>query len=195
VNSVLDIRDEPVFTINPNALVQKAQEAFPEFSSVSVQVNLPHDVEMQVEERQPILTWKQDGRTLLVDANGVAFPQRDLSGAAPSLMVEAFSSPAVPRQLSQEEGTSMQFLSVDRVSAILSMSAQAPKDTPLVYDSRHGLGWKDSRGWEVYFGDVRDIDMKLRIYQSIIKKIGKGEAKPVLISVEYPHAPYYRLER
>lgn len=195
VNSVLDIGGEPVFAIDPQALVQKAREAFPEFSSISVQVSLPHEVQVSVEERQPILTWKQDGRTLLIDANGVAFPQRDLSGAAPALVVEASNSPPVLQRLGDADSNSMQFISVDMVSAILSMSAQAPKNTSLVYDSRHGLGWKDNRGWDVYFGDVRDIDMKLRIYQSIIKKIGKGEAKPALISVEYPYAPYYRLEK
>jgi len=196
VNAVLDIEGEPIFAIDPQAIAQKAREAFPEFSSVSVEVGLPRAVEVTVQERQPILTWKQDGRTVLVDASGVAFPQRDMAGNSPALVVEAVSSPPLPMvEGDLSAASSVQFMPVEMVSGILSMSAQAPKDTPLVYDSKHGLGWRDSRGWDVYFGDVRDIDMKLRIYQSIIKKLKKDDLKPVLVSVEYAHAPYYRLER
>jgi hypothetical protein len=81
------------------------------------------------------------------------------------------------------------------VSAILSMSAQAPAGTPLIYDALHGLGWKDAAGWEVYFGDIRDIEMKLRVYQALVKRLQGEGLQPALISVEYVHSPYYRLER
>jgi hypothetical protein len=195
VNAVLDIEDEPIFAIDPEALTRKAQEAFPEFASIQVEVGLPRSVRMTVEERQPILTWKQEGRTVLVDASGVAFPQRDLATASPALVVEAFSSPPTTILDGGMEVSTMQFMPVDMVSAILSMSAQAPQDTPLVYDSKHGLGWRDSRGWDVYLGDTGDIDMKLRIYQAMVAKIRKERLNPVLVSVEYPHAPYFRLER
>jgi hypothetical protein len=84
---------------------------------------------------------------------------------------------------------------VDMVSAILSMSAQAPKDTTLVYDAKHGLGWKDPRGWDAYFGNVKEIEMKLRVYNALLEKLKKDDVQPVLISLEYVHAPYYRLEK
>jgi len=195
VNAVLDLEDEPIFAIDPQELVQKAKEAFPEFSSIQVEVGLPRLVRLTVEERQPLLTWKQDGRTVLIDANGIAFPQRDLAGASPPLVIEAFSSPPVIQEEGAQDGSAVQFMSVEMVSAILSMSGQAPKDTPLLYDAKHGLGWRDNRGWEVYLGDVSEIDMKLRVYQAMIEKINKEGLSPVLVSVEYTHTPYFRLER
>ena len=195
VNTVLNVEGESIFAIDPQALEKSALEAFPEFASVKVEVGLPRSLEVTVEERLPILTWHQEGHTVLVDANGVAFPQRELGGAAPSVVVEASSSPPVIQQAGTLEISASQFMPVAMVSAILSMSAQAPKDTPLVYDAKHGLGWKDTRGWDVYFGDVKDIDMKLRVYNAMLNKFKKDDIKPVLVSLEYVHAPYYRLEK
>jgi hypothetical protein len=195
VNTVLDVEGESIFAIDPQALEQRAREAFPEFASVKVEVGFPRNVDITVEERLPILTWRQEGRTVLVDANGVAFPQREQGGTTPAIVVEAFNSPPVSQQGESLEVSAGQFMPVEMVSAILSMSAQAPKDTPLVYDAKHGLGWKDSHGWEAYFGDVRDIDMKLRVYNAMLVKFKKDGVQPVLVSVEYVHAPYYRLER
>ena len=64
-----------------------------------------------------------------------------------------------------------------------------------MYTAGHGLGWKDPRGWEVYFGmNLKDMEMKLRVYKTLVKRLGKEKIQPQLISVEYVHAPYYRLE-
>ena len=83
----------------------------------------------------------------------------------------------------------------DLVKAVLVLSKQAPKNTALVYDAQHGLGWKDARGWEVYFGDAQDVTMKLRVYKAIINQLMADDTQPTLVSVEYVHAPYYRLEK
>ena len=201
VSTVLDISGQPVFTLSAHELEKKLQEAFPEFSSVSVKIGFPQDVQVTVVERQPILTWRQADRTILVDANGVAFPQRDPAELGPALTVEASGPPtAVDDSIQEvdpqsEAQANAKFMPVDMVSAILSMSAFVPQNTPLIYDSEHGLGWKDTQGWDVYFGDIKDIDMKLRVYQAMLKTFKKEKINPVLISVEYVHTPYYRLER
>jgi hypothetical protein len=209
VNTVLDISGKPIFTLSAQELEKKLREAFPEFSAVSVKIGFPQDVQVSVVERQPILTWRQADRTILVDANGVAFPQRDPSEIGPTLTVVASGSPAAmlgatpgatpgAAQEATPEGEAQanaQFMPVDMVSAILSMSAFVPQNTPLIYDSEHGLGWKDTQGWDVYFGDIKDIDMKLRVYQAMLKTFKQEKINPALISVEYVHTPYYRLEQ
>jgi hypothetical protein len=201
VNTVLDISGQPIFTVSGKELEKKLLDAFPEFSSVAVKVGFPQDVQVSVTERVPILTWRQADHTILVDANGVAFPQRDPAEVGPALTVEASGPPTSAEVTSQsadpqsEAQANAQFMPVDMVSAIISMSAFVPKNTPLIYDSEHGLGWKDTQGWDVYFGDIRDIDMKLRVYQAMLKTFKKEKINPILISVEYVHTPYYRLEK
>jgi hypothetical protein len=201
VNTVLDISGKPIFTMSAQELEKKLREAFPEFSTVSVKIGFPQDVQVTVVERQPILTWRQDDRTVLVDANGVAFPQRGPAEVGPALTVVASGSPAAMAGAVQEAGpegeaqANAQFMPVDMVSAILSMSAFVPQNTPLIYDSEHGLGWKATQGWDVYFGDIKDIDVKLRVYQAMLKTFKQEKINPALISVEYVHTPYYRLEQ
>jgi cell division septal protein FtsQ len=226
VRAVLDIEEESIFTLQAAELQAELEEAFPEFSSVAVEVGLPAKVAVTVEERQPILVWKQEGRTVLVDANGMAFPQRENAPAGPSLAVEAKSPPpqpagaeiAVDRELSALESVSSfavsafgpnspisgnpqspdlqaPFMPVEMVSAIVSMSGQAPDYTSILYDGIHGLGWRDRRGWEVYFGEVQDMGMKLNVYQALLHHFKAEGIKPELVSVEHVHAPYYRMER
>ena len=201
VNTVLGISGQPIFTVSAQELEKKLKEAFPEFSSVAVKIGFPQDVEVNVVERQPILTWRQADRTILVDANGVAFPQRDPAELGPTLTVEASGPPlAVDSTIQEvdpqnEAQANAQFMPVDMVSAILSMSAQVPAGTPLSYDPQRGLGWQDTQGWEVYFGDTLNMDMKLRLYRAILEKLDKDDIMPALISVEHVHLPYYRLER
>ena len=201
VNTVLDISGERIFTVNPGQLEEKLLAAFPEFSSASVQIVFPSKVVATVEERSPILAWIQDGRTQLVDPNGVAFPQRALSEIIPAIVVEASGSPLTAVEaadgvdVESSIPASTQLLPVEMVSGIISMSAVAPQNTRLVFDKEHGLGWKDTQGWDVFFGDIQDIDLKLRIYQALVKQLAKEKVNPVLISVEYVHTPYYRLEQ
>ena len=194
VGAVLDVKGESIFAINTAVLTKKLEAAFPEFSSVDVEVGLPGDVIVTVEERQPILAWQQDGRTILVDANGVSFPMRDQNAALPAVKVEAHGAPP-SSDLAISDDSLDKFMPVEMVSAILSMSAQSPQNTSISYDPQRGLGWLDSHGWEVYFGDTRNMDMKLRVYKAIVDKLNQDDITPALISVEHVHLPYYRLER
>jgi cell division septal protein FtsQ len=86
------------------------------------------------------------------------------------------------------------FMSEDMLRAVLILSKRAPEDAPLVYNERHGLGWEDPRGWVAHFGSPEDISMKLTVYESIVAKMAYDGIQPSLISVEYVHAPYYRME-
>jgi hypothetical protein len=194
INELLGVRGELIFNLDPSQIEQRLREAFPEFISVRASVGLPNLVTVQVAERQPLLTWKQDGRTTLVDAAGMPFPLRDGGEVQTQAIIEALSPP--PSVITQDIPAGLApFMPIEMVTGILSMSAQAPPNTPLIYDARHGLGWKDAQGWEAYFGSVQDIEMKLRIYQALVKKLKQDDLNPALISVEYVHAPYYRLER
>lgn len=194
VSTVLNVANQPIFALDASKMEHKIAGAFPEFSEVNVALGIPNKVQVNVVERLPLLKWHQEGRTTLVDANGYAFPERALEEKGPSVVVEASSAPpAIP--VGEIKDVSMQYLSIDMVSAILSMSAQVPAGATLIYDGQHGLGWQEKQGWSVYFGDARDVDMKLNVYKTLLKKLKKEGVSPALISVEYVHAPYYRLEQ
>lgn len=194
VATILGVSGETIFSLDVEELEERLVETFPEFSAVAVEVTLPSAVEISVEERRPIMTWLQGDRTLLIDANGIAFPKRSEADQVPPLMVSATVSPSGDMPNEETEVSATQFIPVEMVSAILSMSGHAPSGSALVYDQLRGLGWRDAQGWDVYFGDVRDMGQKLILYKSIAEKINEEEITPSLVSVEHIHNPYYRID-
>ena len=86
-------------------------------------------------------------------------------------------------------------MSPELVAAIVTMGEQTSKKAILIYDPQRGLGWRDKRGWDVYFGmDVANIAEKIIVYRAIKAQLRAEGITPVIISVEQIHAPYYRLE-
>jgi hypothetical protein len=87
-------------------------------------------------------------------------------------------------------------LQPDLVQTTLAIQPYLPEGAQLMYDQDRGFGWQDTRGWEVYFGQqIVDIEQKLAAYQTLVDTLTDQGIQPVLISVEYLHAPYFRLER
>ncbi len=210
LNAVMRTYGKSVFTINPKTLSQSLQQAFPEIAKVSVKVNLPASVKVVVTEREPIISWIQDGTETWVDVDGVSFPQRG-EPAKPLLKVEGHGTMPGSTQAAAPEDmqvttdgqvavtstiTPTLRLSPDLLAAILELGEKMPADTLLVYDSEHGLGWNDPKGWEVFFGqEDSDMSMKLTVYQALVNQLESQGIQPAMISVEYVHAPYYRMER
>ncbi len=210
LNAVMGTFGKSIFAIDPNLLDRTLHQAFPELSKIAVRVNLPASVKVVVTEREPVIAWVQDSIETWVDAEGISFPPRgnpttslvsvEGHGTPPSTTTAA--SPSDMQNL-PEDGTSITTpnnptlrLSPELVSAILSLGAKMPADTLLVYDSEHGLGWNDPNGWEVFFGaEDQDMEMKLTVYQALVDRLQSEGIQPALISVEYVHAPYYRMER
>jgi cell division protein FtsQ len=79
--------------------------------------------------------------------------------------------------------------------ALMTISPRVPEGSTLVYDPRYGLGWADPRGWQAYFGHTDgDVNAKVQVYQSMVDYLIEQGITPRLISVEYPDAPFYRIE-
>jgi hypothetical protein len=196
INAVLGVVGEPIFTLQQAKMRQTLETAFPQLTHVSVQIGIPARVQVSVTERQPVLVWKQNDRVLWVDAEGVSFPVGE--GDAPSLVVEAESDPPPFGEVGEvpQSGEERRFLPPQLLTALLAISTRAPQDIPLIYNRQQGLGWRDVRGWMVYFGmNVAEIEMKLRVYDAIINYLVENQIRPETVSIENVHAPYYRLER
>jgi cell division protein FtsQ len=209
LNVVMGTIGKSVFSLNPTLLRDVLSQAFPELSKISVRVGLPASVKVVVTERQPVLSWFQDGVESWVDADGVSFPVRGVPDT-PLVVVEGYGTPPGPVSAASSESSTTSVplptaldmqnpslrLSPELVAAILTLGAKMPPDTALVYDSQRGLGWNDPNGWEVFFGNEdQDMDMKMAVYQALVERLKSEGIQPALISVEYVHAPYYRMER
>ena len=190
VNTVIRIEGEPIFTIDPTILHQEIQQAFPQMSAITVEVSLPATVTVSIHERVPVLTWRNGKEEIWVDSEGFSFPPQ---GENRGLVVLEGELPFTRTVTTKEEWPQ---IPPSLVAAILKINEQVPKKAHLIYDNAHGLGWKDTHGWLVYFGtDMTDIEMKLVMYKALLKRLNSNGVQPDFISVEYVHAPYYRVER
>ncbi len=216
LNAVMDVLGSSVFSLDPPALEQALSRYFPELADISVRVGLPARVSVGVTERQPVLSWYQDSREVWVDADGVAFIPRGNPGELVRVQgsgqtPEAIAGVVVPAASSLQDGTiyvpatpldktgepkEPARLPADLVQAILTLGGQVPAETQLVYDSHYGLGWEDPLGWEVFFGrQTSDMAQRLVVYQGVVDYLTSHGLQPELVSVEFIHAPYYRMER
>ncbi len=121
----------------------------------------------------------------------------DAAAAAAADTLEAVKQvlPEGLRRSLPDENQATPLLSPQVVAAVLKMSEMAPSGSDIVYDRSHGFGWQDKRGWVVYFGNFDDMEMKLRVYRSILDSLKTSGVRPELISVEYVYAPFYRVQQ
>jgi hypothetical protein len=191
INSVLALNGRAIFTVNPRGLEQALRVSFPDLARVSVSVAFPNRVSVTVFERTPIIAWQQDNALAWIDAQGVAFPPRgQVEGLIP---VIAGGAPPKAQVASSDPLSAPAFLSSGLLNALQILAPYVPDGSAILYDPTYGMGWKDNRGWVVYFGqNSGEMALKLRIYQALQDDLTKKGITPSLISVAYPDAPFYR---
>lgn len=194
IENALGANNQPAALLNPAQIEYNLLAAFPEIAAAEVQINLPATLVVSIKERVPVAAWIQDGQTVWVDAQGFAFPPR---GDAQNLMtITANGAPPPHADLNPAQTIGARpFLSADLASSITVLTANLPEGANLVFDPQYGLGWNDPNGWKVYFGHTNgDTTLKLQVYQAILTNLSEQDIQPTLISVEYPAAPFYRIE-
>jgi len=183
ISRAINAVNNPVFAIRPDQLEKDLQLTYSGFSSVDVKVEWPAKVRVIIEERDPVISWNWEGHIRWVDEEGIGF---DPHGEGVDLIT--IHSSMLPSTATN------QFLESELVSAVVKMARHAPEGVEMSYDPEHGLGWKDKRGWQVYFGPhPEDMEKKMLVYESIVQHLEQKGIQPSLISVEYIRAPYFRM--
>ncbi len=192
INAALGVSGQSIFTIQPQEVRTRLLLRYPELYSAEVKVYLPNHVYVTVVERQPVIFWQQEGKGYTwVDASGVAFrPRGFVEGLIPVISLDE-----PPAGISSDPLLPTPYLQKELVDAILVLAPLVPAGSTLTFDSAHGLGWTDPRGWQAVFGvSVHDMPLKIRIYQSLVDFLIARRITPAFISVQFPNAPYYRIK-
>jgi len=184
ISHAINITGSSIFFINPGRIIKDLQLTYPGLSEVDVKVAWPSNVSISLEERNPILAWNWDGHVRWVDANGVAFEPHD-----EGLDVVQVKSEMLPPTVDDR------FVDPRIVRTVAALSDYLPENVDMIYDTRHGLGWRDSRGWVVYFGfNDDDAANKMIVYQTMVEYLEGKRISPAIINVEFLDAPYFRME-
>ena len=204
ISQKLDLQGESIIKIIPAEIENQILEAFPDIKSVEVSISMPSEIGIVIQERIPAILWLKDEEiTYWIDQDGFAFTVR---GEA-TLPIRVYANTEPPHPLgwvspelqldetATEPTETLPFVDPAFVSTVQKLNSIKPAESPMLYDKESGLGWLDPHGWQVYFGDDdENIDMKLLEYSRIVEVILDRNLQPVLISMEFLHAPYYRLE-
>ena len=192
LSAAMSITGQPIFMLKPSDLETRLRLNYPELASVNVSVSLPNVVAVNVVERRPVVRWEQGGGYTWIAEDGVAFRPR---GENPELIsVMAVAAPALDLRASDPLNP-VPFISTDMVQALKGLGTHVPPGMPILYDPTLGFGWNDPRGWSVYFGTSSyDIELKMRVYETLVSSLTQRGIRPVMINVTYPTAPYYRIQ-
>jgi cell division septal protein FtsQ len=193
INSVIGIAGQPIFLLIPSELETRLRLNYPELASVHVSVSLPNLVSVHLVERKPIIRWEQGGGYTWVAEDGVAFRPR--GEIAELISVVAVSAPPVVGS-GTDPLAPAPFISVEMVQALKGLASHVPPGAVILYDQAFGFGWNDPRGWRVYFGTTAsDVELKMRVYETMVDSLTARGIRPALINVTYPTAPYYRMNQ
>ena len=194
IRAVMGSTGQLIFSVVPTDLENRLRRNFPELLSARVAVGLPKDVAVTVSERKPSILWQQGDGYTWIDDSGVAFRPR---GTADNLIsVQALTPPEHDTAATTDPLAPVPYLSTDLVNSIKMLAAQAPPGTAFFFDSRYGLGWSDARGWQAFFGTgAREMSLRLRVYQSLVSTLQARGIAPTFINVQFPTAPYYRMNQ
>jgi len=192
INTSLNIAGKPVFLLIPSTLEKSLRLSYPELLSAKVDITLPNIVSIQIAERKPVIRWQQGDGYTWVSEDGIAFrPHGEDAGL---ISVVALSTPPTEVNVSSDPLTPAPFISSEMVQALQGLAGHVPQGVPILYEAGSGFGWNDPRGWRVYFGmSARDVELKMRVYESMVASLTQRGIRPASINVTYPAAPYYRM--
>lgn len=193
---VMAIEGQPAFMVIPSEIRAALLNSFPEVESLDLDFPFPNKVNLQVKEREPVLIWRQGGQTVWIDLFGIPMLPRGQANNWYMVTAEGNAVALEPIDPVNHPGQYKSVAGTDLILAILNLANMTPSGTSIAYDPRYGLGWVDPKGWKVYFGfNTENLDSKLAQYAGIVTNLDKQGIQPKIISVQYPYAPYYRLEQ
>ena len=200
-----------IFAADPEAAAEAILD-LPGIVSADVRLEWPNQVEIVVQEEQPVAVWVSEGTTWWINREGGLFPARETR--ADLLTIEALGTdgilgqilPTVDLEQNLEDDVSatadvaeveVNFGSIpdEILHGAIQLSRLQPYGEPIQsfrYNGHSGLHFSDPRGWDAHFGTGVNMDQKLAVYNALVAELEAQGIAPIYISVENPSRPIYR---
>ena len=179
---------KPVFAVNPSQIRSILLQRYQDIYDASVTIDFPAEMIIELEERIPVVEWDFGGSRFWIDKDGMVLNQSNSREETIHVYADSY-----PGSLSQEDRNIPLYFSRDILKTIITMGSHVPEGKPLIYTYKNGFGWDTDEGWRIFFGkNDADMDEKLRMQQSLTKYFRENDIQPILVSLEFKDAPYYR---
>lgn len=175
------IAEQHVLRIDPRQ-VERTLIEIPTIAEAQVTLGWPPElVRIRIVEREPALLWVQAGVEAWVDIHGrvLTAPLQD----RPDLLKVVTRGVEEPVSLSSR-------VPQDVVDGARQLEELIPTTRRLRYDPFLGLGFRDDRGWEAWFGSGLDMPIKILVYRQMVDELLSQGITPSIVNVSNPDAPY-----
>lgn len=170
-----------VFWINPSD-VESRIESVPGVKHAVVEFEWPATLYVEVAEKEPIILWKQAGKSVWVDENGKTFPARHhLSWLLPIVVDDATEPLGID-----------EYIPIDVLEGARQLKILRPNIELLHYDIGQGLSYQDGRDWRGYFGTGNNMGTKLLVYETLVENLMSRDIWPKVVNVVEPGTPFHR---
>ncbi len=208
--AVVQNNTQSIFTIDRQKVVDEIGLAFPELTDTTLKVDMSGAILITAAERTPVMAWDAAESLFWFDADGVVMTPRGDVGTLMMVSSDSsvpltkpvtgihsavdFANLVLARKIDPLTPADMiNNLNPEVMKAAIDLNALLPGGASLVYDPISGMGWRDPRGWKVYFGlDLSNIAFKQVEYQAIVDALTAKGITPTVISVAHVDFPYYR---
>ncbi|MFN8482855.1 MAG: FtsQ-type POTRA domain-containing protein [Anaerolineae bacterium] len=155
----------------------------PFVKSARVTVGLPAQVQIEVEEREPVLVWQVGGNRYGVADDGTVVPPDSIAPGAPVV---------------QAEGQPLKYgvkLNAELVIVAQHVRDLIPDAKALVYSQDRGIGVMTAQDWPVYFGMKDDaIAARVSVLNGLTQQFKQQKIQPEFVDLSLASRPYYRLK-
>jgi hypothetical protein len=154
----------------------------PTIAEAEIILGWPPDlVRVRIVERQPVVLWVQNDVEAWVDIHGRVLTaplqeRPDLIRVVTRGLDGVISlNDRIPQDV------------IDGARRLVSLT---PPDSTLRYDPVLGLGFRDSGGWEAWFGDGLEMEVKILVYRRVVEELSTRGVTPAVINVGNPDEPF-----
>ncbi|MFN8472023.1 MAG: FtsQ-type POTRA domain-containing protein [Anaerolineae bacterium] len=155
----------------------------PYVKSARVTVGLPAQVQIEVEERQPVVAWQVGGNRYGVADDGTVIPPDGMAPDAPTV---------------QAEGQPLKYgvkLNAELVAVAQHVRDLVPDAKGLLYSQERGIGVMTAQDWPVYFGMKDDaIAARVSVLNGLLQEFKQQKIQPEFVDLSLASRPYYRLK-
>ncbi|MBZ0290668.1 MAG: FtsQ-type POTRA domain-containing protein [Anaerolineae bacterium] len=181
VFALTNVANMHIFWIDPDE-VRRSVLRSPTIADATVTVGWPPNmVQVLVKEREPAVVWMQSSVSTWVDVQGRVMQQREERKDLVKIESNDSEGPLGPNVQ----------VPLNVVAGALQLKNLRPNIETLTFDQEKGLGYRDGRGWEAWFGTGTDMPEKLIIYETLVANLLSRNLQPLEVNVVNPDAPYY----
>jgi cell division septal protein FtsQ len=168
-----------IFFIDPAQVADRLKQ-LPHVQDVRVQVRLPAQVRIRVQEREPIILYQIQGDSYWIDAEGV-------------IMSAVEDRTGLVKLIDDDQGgmSDKRHIEPGLLQAIQYVTGTIPEVKTFRYQEPYGLFFISPEGWRVYLGSTDNMDAKLATWEAMRTKILQNNYAVQEIDVRYDR-PYWR---